>query len=472
MRPTEGLSNTNMADTSLNFILNARDNASASIRTVSNALGDLGSTGSFASDAVGGLASAVAAVGAGAAIKAAVSSFADAEQTMNNFEAIMSTLPPSLQALRPQIMQAAENAIYLGFSNEDAALGMAKFLKILGNGPDAFKALTAAEGVAVMHHESLADGIREVILGMEGMGRTFKEDGIVVDSHLTKQQNLANIFGVAKAALDKYNGSTAQAIAATKAIGDQVQQSIGQQFAEAFKPVIEAVLTFIKTHGGIMKLLDDWKPAFEIIAAVLTGVVAAGFAIAIAAAVALAATVGTTAGIIALAIGAIVAGVTFLVLNFNDFKKSALQTWEDIKGGLQVVGDFIVEKVWKPMVDWLDNIYKKLQAVWDSITRVTSKVGGAVSGAFNSVVSGAKNLVGLADGGIVTGPTLAMVGEGGGPEAVIPLSQLSRYTNGTGGGITINMNGNLYTSTEAAESFGNELAFIIKNQLNLSGIHA
>jgi hypothetical protein len=31
-------------------------------------------------------------------------------------------------------------------------------------------------------------------------------------------------------------------------------------------------------------------------------------------------------------------------------------------------------------------------------------------------------LAGLADGGIVTKPTLAMIGEGGGPEAVIPLS--------------------------------------------------
>jgi hypothetical protein len=36
----------------------------------------------------------------------------------------------------------------------------------------------------------------------------------------------------------------------------------------------------------------------------------------------------------------------------------------------------------------------------------------------------------LASGGIVTGPTLAMIGEGSGPEAVIPLSQMGNYGGG------------------------------------------
>jgi phage-related minor tail protein len=42
----------------------------------------------------------------------------------------------------------------------------------------------------------------------------------------------------------------------------------------------------------------------------------------------------------------------------------------------------------------------------------------------------------LAEGGIVTGPTLAMIGERG-PEAVVPLD---RYRGG-GGDITIHVNG-------------------------------
>jgi fructose-1,6-bisphosphatase/sedoheptulose 1,7-bisphosphatase-like protein len=55
-------------------------------------------------------------------------------------------------------------------------------------------------------------------------------------------------------------------------------------------------------------------------------------------------------------------------------------------------------------------------------------VGGLVS-------SGIGRIAGLAEGGIVTKPTLAMVGEGGEPEAVIPLSKMGQM----GGGMVINI---------------------------------
>jgi hypothetical protein len=51
------------------------------------------------------------------------------------------------------------------------------------------------------------------------------------------------------------------------------------------------------------------------------------------------------------------------------------------------------------------------------------------------------NIPMLAAGGIVTSPTLAMIGEGNGPEAVIPLSRMGEFGIGGGGGVTINVNG-------------------------------
>jgi hypothetical protein len=47
----------------------------------------------------------------------------------------------------------------------------------------------------------------------------------------------------------------------------------------------------------------------------------------------------------------------------------------------------------------------------------------------------------LAEGGIVTSPTLAMIGEGRGPEAVIPLSKMGSMGFGGGANITVNVNG-------------------------------
>jgi hypothetical protein len=57
----------------------------------------------------------------------------------------------------------------------------------------------------------------------------------------------------------------------------------------------------------------------------------------------------------------------------------------------------------------------------------------------------------MAEGGIVSSPTLALIGEAG-PEAVVPLDRMQ-----SGGGITINVTGGLATSAEIGESVVNAL---------------
>ena len=61
----------------------------------------------------------------------------------------------------------------------------------------------------------------------------------------------------------------------------------------------------------------------------------------------------------------------------------------------------------------------------------------------------------LASGGIVTSPTLAMIGEGGGPEAVIPLSQMGSM--GGGSNITVNVGGSVISE--------GDLVAVIRDQL-------
>ena len=66
--------------------------------------------------------------------------------------------------------------------------------------------------------------------------------------------------------------------------------------------------------------------------------------------------------------------------------------------------------------------------------------------------SGGTNLAALARGGIVTRPTISMIGEGGEPEAIVPLSRAQEFGFGEGRGdqsITININGNFYGDEES-----------------------
>ena len=66
-------------------------------------------------------------------------------------------------------------------------------------------------------------------------------------------------------------------------------------------------------------------------------------------------------------------------------------------------------------------------------------------------VAGRLGIPRMAEGGIVTAPTLALIGEAG-PEAVVPLDRMN-----TGGGVTINVTGGLATSAEIGESVVNAL---------------
>jgi hypothetical protein len=153
--------------------------------------------------------------------------------------------------------------------------------------------------------------------------------------------------------------------------------------------------------------------------------------------------------------------------------------WNDIKAGLTVLGDWFV-KIWHDIqsvvgtaVDW---IMKKIQPLINAINTViggVSSVGHAIGGAVSSAAS--LLVPHFASGGIVNGPTLALVGEAG-PEAIIPLSAFSGGSSlgsggiGGGGNVVININGGTYLDQNASRMFADYIAKTIGQQLKLRSI--
>lgn len=108
--------------------------------------------------------------------------------------------------------------------------------------------------------------------------------------------------------------------------------------------------------------------------------------------------------------------------------------WNIIETTVDTVVTFIVDKV--------QGAIDKIKELMDKIA--DSKLGQAVSGIGGFVKSGINKIRGYATGGIVTRPQLAMVGEGGESEAIIPLSKLNDVMREQGvGGNTVN----IYTQT-------------------------
>lgn len=150
------------------------------------------------------------------------------------------------------------------------------------------------------------------------------------------------------------------------------------------------------------------------------------------------------------------------------FSEKFTQAWEAIKAVFVPVGEFFAG-VWETIKSMFTSIGTKIgEAVSGAfktvvnavLTFAESKINGFING-INAVVGMVNKLPGvsisriaplsipkLAEGGIVTAPTLAMVGEGRENEAVIPLSKLDAMLSGkkerggvTIGNITINARG-------------------------------
>ena len=111
-------------------------------------------------------------------------------------------------------------------------------------------------------------------------------------------------------------------------------------------------------------------------------------------------------------------------------------TWNAIEPILGFLGD---------KLNWILGILKWLAQVAGEVGRA---IGGAVGGFIGriiDVVGAVGGIFGLAEGGIVTRPTIAMIGEAG-PEAVIPLGR-----GGGGGG------GNYYTTINISATLKDEV---------------
>ena len=119
------------------------------------------------------------------------------------------------------------------------------------------------------------------------------------------------------------------------------------------------------------------------------------------------------------------------------FKDDIMGVFSLIYNGIKATMGFVADVISAPF----KAAFRAVASLWNNtIGKLSFKVPGWVPGIGGSGFD-VPDIPMLAEGGIVTGPTLAMIGEGNGPEAVIPLSKLGSMGFGGGAGITVNVNG-------------------------------
>lgn len=368
---------------------NVGDNISATSNTMSKRLGFLKTDVTGLSTAL--LGGAVAAGGLAVAFGAsAMKGFAEGQVVIARVDAILKTMGKSAMENRDAILAAAEATVQKGFDDEMAAESITKLYQRTNDMSKAIELNNFAMDLARFKNISLEEASRSVNLALSGNVRVLKELGVVADEGVTPLQAIAEAQKMVAGQSEAYANTWPGMMAVITETWSNFKDTIGQVLVEALMPFALQFKAWI-TDPETQKQFKAWTAEFKSWAEVIIPVIIETF------------------------------------------------------------------RMW---FDWLQKIFSTLIKIGETInniieraTRMAQVIGGGVKNVVSNVVTGAKgvgNILGLAEGGIVTRPTLAVVGEGGEPEAVIPLSRLS----GIGGGITININGGTYLSEDVAHQIG------------------
>jgi hypothetical protein len=318
-----------------------------------------------------------------------------------------------------------------------------------------------AESNAVQLGKALQDPIKG-ITALAKSGVTFTEQEKEKIKTLVESNRTLEAQEMILKAIETQVGGTAEATAndtdKLKVAFSQVSESIGLILV----PILAGLAPILT---NIADLAARNSKVFVIVGAVIAGVagtiLALNAAMKVYQAVQLIATVATAAfnavlaaNPITLVIIAIVALVAALVLAYKRF--------ESVRKIVDTVFQFVTKAV-KGSVDAIKSYFETILGVYKSIFNGIAKLWNNTVGKLSFSVPdwvpfiGGKgfdvpNIPMLAEGGIVSSPTLAMIGEAG-PEAVIPLD---RYRGG-GGNYTINVNGGLSSSAEIGQAVVNSI---------------
>jgi TP901 family phage tail tape measure protein len=260
------------------------------------------------------------------------------------------------------------------------------------------------------------------------------------------------------------------------------------QLATALMPVanqfMQVLENMVNKLTPIIEKISTWIAENEKLAGtIMKGVLAISGLVA----------VSGTLGLALIALKPIIAAVVFIVglLTIKILIVSAaiaaiiavgwywVRNWGEMKDTLAWIWDMILDKVksvWATIISVIKGSVNSVIGAVESMINTTLSALNAWIGALNKIINAMNRvpkvnipniptakeieLPRLAEGGIVTKPTAAIIGEAG-PEAIIPLNKRMLAP------VTVNINGGYYLSETVAEEIGDSIIAKLKRQMKL-----
>jgi hypothetical protein len=399
-----------------------------------------------------------AAVPAGLAIAGLAVALGDAAKGAmedENAQAILATTLKKTTGATDAQIKANENWIstqgkLLGVTDDELRPALGRLAKATGSMQKAQELASAAMDIAASTGKPLATVTASLEKAYGGNMTALAK----LSPELRQMIKDGASFDEVMAAMAKTTGGAATTAANTaqgqfKRLGvalSETKESIGA----ALLPAIEAVLPFLQKMG---QWAQDHTTTFVIIAGVIGGI-AAAVVVANAAITAWGTATKVFTGIqmafnavmamnpitlMVIAVAALVAGIVLAYKHFDAFRNIVDTVGRAIKTGFLAYFEVIKTEA-QILYDVFKAVFNGIATLWNnSVGKLSFKAPSWVPGIGGKGFD-VPNIPMLAAGGIVTSPTLAMIGEKG-PEAVIPLSGPNAGAGMGGTNVTIHVNG-------------------------------
>jgi hypothetical protein len=312
----------------------------------------------------------------------------------------------------------------LGVTDDELRPVMARFAKATGSVTEAQKLATQAMDIAASTGKPLATvtaslekaygGNLTALAKLAPEYRQMIKDGASFEEVMAKISETTG--GAATTAANTAQGQFKRlgvALAETK-------ESIGA----ALLPAIEALLPYLTKFGA---WASEHPGILLAIGAAIAGIAAAIVAVNIAMAL-------NPFSLIAIAVVGLGALLVAAYQKFEPFKTVV----DTVFGGIRWWINNVTIPLFQSLLGTVKGVFNGIAMIWNNtVGKLSFSVPSWVPGIGGKGFS-MPDIPMLANGGIVTSPTLALIGEAG-PEAVIPLSQMGDM--GGGSNVTINVNG-------------------------------
>ena len=283
----------------------------------------------------------------------------------------------------------------------------------------------SAEGNAVQLGKALQDPIKG-LASLAKAGVTFTEqEKENIRTLVESGQQLEAQDMILKAIEGQVSGTAAASASSFDKMKFAIA-GVSDTFGDMMLPVIDAIAPKLAEFSAwASKNPDLLKLVVGGLAAVAAAIVVINVAMAL--------------NPFALIAGAVVALGVLLAVAYKKFEP--FKTVVDaVFGGIKFWINNVTIPAIKTMLDVFKTVFNGIASAWNNtVGKISFSIPKWVPGLGGKGFD-MPNIPMLADGGIVTGPQLAMIGEAG-PEAVIPLSRMGEFGMGGGGGITVNVHG-------------------------------